>query len=119
MTPGPERLTEGDLDDALWRLLSASDRDDPVAFTAEYDHAAGALDAATDPRWVAWRYALAARRALVDGDREAVEAGVSAGRDALGRCLPDAQTALTLAYLAHVEVAADHVDAAMMLAMSR
>jgi diguanylate cyclase (GGDEF)-like protein len=117
VTRGPERLTEGHLDDALWRLLSASDRDDPDAFTAQHDRATAALDAATDPRWVAWRHALAAHRAVVDGDREAVAAGVSAGRDALGRCLPDAQTALTLAYLANVEVAADHVDAAMMLAI--
>ncbi|SHN81798.1 diguanylate cyclase (GGDEF) domain-containing protein [Geodermatophilus obscurus] len=117
MTPGPARLTEGDLDDALWRLLSVSDRDDPAAFAAEHDRAIEALDAATEPRWVAWRHALAARRALVDGDREAAAAGVSAARDALGRCLPGAQTALTLAYLAAVEVAADHVDAAMVLAI--
>jgi diguanylate cyclase (GGDEF)-like protein len=46
-----------------------------------------------------------------------VAAGVAAARDALGRCLPCAQTALTLAYLAAVEVAADHVDAAMVLAI--
>ncbi|WP_091373954.1 diguanylate cyclase [Geodermatophilus sp. DSM 45219] len=117
MSPGPERLTEGDLDDALWRLLSASDRGDPAAFAAEHDRAAAALDAATDPRWVAWRHALAARRALVDGDREAVAAAGAAARDALGRCLPCAQTALTLAYLAAVEVAADRVDAAMVLAI--
>jgi diguanylate cyclase (GGDEF)-like protein len=117
VTPGPERLTEGDLDGALWRLLSASDRDDPAAFTTEHDRAAAALDAATDPRWIAWRHALAARRALVDGDPEAVAAGVSAARDALGRCLPCAQTALTLAYLAAVEGAADHADAAMVLAI--
>ncbi len=117
MTLGPERLTEGDLDDALWRLLSASDRDDPAAFAAEHDRAAEALDAATDPRWVAWRHALAARRALADGDPDAVAAGVAAARDALGRCLACAQTALTLAYLAAVEVAADHVDAAMVLAI--
>ncbi|WP_448611061.1 diguanylate cyclase [Geodermatophilus sp. URMC 60] len=117
MTPGPERLTEGDLDDALWRLLCASARDDVAAFIAEHDRATAVLDAATEPRWIAWRHALAARRGLVDGDPEAVAAEVSATRDALGRCLPSAQTALTLAYLAGVEVAADHVDAAMMLAI--
>ncbi len=117
MTPGPEHFTDGDLDDALWRLLAAGDRDDPAAFTAEHDRAAAALEAATDPRWTAWRHALAARRGLVDGDREAVAAGVAAARDALGRCLPGAQTALALAHLASVEVAADHADAAMMLAI--
>jgi diguanylate cyclase (GGDEF)-like protein len=117
VTPGPERLTEGDLDGALWRLLSASDRDDPAAFTAEHDRAAEALAAATDPRWIAWRHALAARRALVEGDLEAVAAGVSAARDALRRCSPCAQTALTLAYLAAVEGGADHADAAMVLAI--
>ncbi len=117
VTPGPEHFTDGDLDDALWRLLAAGDRDDPAAFTAEHDRAAAALEAATDPRWTAWRHALAARRGLVDGDREAVAAGVAAARDALGRCLPGAQTALALAHLASVEVAADHADAAMMLAI--
>ena len=45
MTPGSERLTEGDLDEALWRLLAASDRDDPTAFTAEHDRAEAALAA--------------------------------------------------------------------------
>jgi hypothetical protein len=84
VTPGPERTSEGDLDDALWRLLSASDRDDPAAFTAEHDRAAATLDAATDPCWAAWRHALAARRGLVDGDPEAVTAEVSAAREALG-----------------------------------
>ncbi len=117
VTPGPEHFTDGDLDDALWRLLAAGDRDDPAAFTAEHDRAAAALEAATDPRWTAWRHALAARRGLVDGDREAVAAGVAAARDALGRCLPGAHTALALAHLASVEVAADHADAAMMLAI--
>ena len=117
MTPGSERLTDGDLEGALWRLLAASDRDDPAAFAAEHDRAAAALEAATDPRWTAWRHALAARRGLVDGDREAVAAGVAAARDALGRCLPNVQTALALAHLASVEVAADHADAAMVLAI--
>jgi diguanylate cyclase (GGDEF)-like protein len=117
VTPGPERTSEGDLDDALWRLLSASDRDDPAVFTAEHDRAAAALDAASDPCWTAWRHALAARRGLVDGDPEAVAAGVSAAREALSCCLPSARTALTLAHLAHVEVAADHADTGMVLAI--
>jgi diguanylate cyclase (GGDEF)-like protein len=117
VTPGPERTSEGDLDDALWRLLSASDRDDPAVFTAEHDRAAAALDAGSDPCWTAWRHALAARRGLVDGDPEAVAAGVSAAREALSCCLPSARTALTLAHLAHVEVAADHADTGMVLAI--
>ncbi len=117
MTAGPEGTSEGDLDDALWRLLSASDRDDPAAFTAEHDRAAATLDAATDPCWSAWRHALAARRGLVDGDPEAVAAEVSAARAALGSCLPSARTALALAHLAHVEVAADHADTGMVLAI--
>ncbi|RBY77651.1 GGDEF domain-containing protein [Geodermatophilus sp. TF02-6] len=117
MTSRPSHLTEGDLDDALWRLLAASDRDDPTTFTAEHDRAEAALTASTDPRWTAWRHALAARRQLLDGDRGSAAAGVAAAREALGRCRPDAQTALTLAYLAHVEVTADHVDAAMLLAV--
>ncbi|MGY1644031.1 diguanylate cyclase [Geodermatophilus sp. SYSU D00703] len=117
MTPGPERLTEGGLDEALWRLLAASDRDDPTAFTAEHDRAEAALAASADPAWIAWRHALAARRSLLDGDRERAAAGVSAAREALGRCVPSARTALTLAYLAHVEVTADHLDAAMLLAV--
>jgi diguanylate cyclase (GGDEF)-like protein len=117
VTPGPERPSEGDLDDALWRLLSASDRDDPAAFTAEHDRAGAALDAAADPGWTAWRHTLAARRGLVDGDPEAVAAEVSAAREALNCCLPSAQTALTLAHLANVEVAADHADTGMVLAI--
>ncbi|TFV64796.1 GGDEF domain-containing protein [Geodermatophilus sp. DF01-2] len=117
MAPGRERLTECDLDDALWRLLAASERDDLATFTTEHDRAADALDASAEPRWIAWRHALAARRGLADGDREAVAAGVSAARDALGRCRPCGQIGLILAYLAHIEVAADHVDAAMMLAV--
>ena len=34
MTPGPAHVTEGDLEAALWRLLTASDREDPTAFRA-------------------------------------------------------------------------------------
>ncbi|WNV75936.1 GGDEF domain-containing protein [Geodermatophilus sp. DSM 44513] len=117
MTPGPEHLTDGDLEGALWRLLAAGDRDDPAAFTAEHDRATAALDAVADPRWTAWRHALAARRGLVDGERAAVAAGVAAARDALDGCPPDAWTALALAHLASVEVSADHVDAAMLLAV--
>jgi diguanylate cyclase (GGDEF)-like protein len=117
VTPGSDRLTEGDLGDALWRLLAASDREDPTAFTTEHDRTEAVLATSDDPSWTAWRHALAARRGLVDGDPEAVPAGVAAAREALGRRRPDVWTALTLAYLAHVEVTADRFDAAMLLAI--
>ncbi|MGY1741201.1 MULTISPECIES: diguanylate cyclase [unclassified Blastococcus] len=117
MTPGTIRVTEGDLDAALWRLLAAGDRVDPLAFAREHDDAADLLAAATDPAWVAWRHAFDARRALIDADVDAATAATGAARTALGGCAPSARTALTLAYLAHVEATADHVDAAMLLAV--
>ncbi|MGY1821954.1 diguanylate cyclase [Geodermatophilus sp. SYSU D00079] len=117
MTAGPDRLVEDELDGALWRLLAASSQDDPTVFTAEHDRAEAPLAAATEPRWTAWRHAFTARRGLLDGDREVAADGVRAARDALVRCAPTAQTALTLAYLAHVEVASDHFDAAMLTAI--
>ena len=117
MTPGTIRVTERDLDAALWRLLAASDRVDPVDFAREHDAAADLLAAATDPSWVAWRHAFDARRALVDADPDAATVAAGAARTALGGCPPSALTALTLAYLGHVEATADHVDAAMLLAV--
>ncbi len=117
MTSRPPVLTEGDLDAALRRLLAAGSRDDADAFRAALDKAEAALAAASDPRWAAWRAALAARRGLVDGDRDAAAAGVAAAREALASCSPSAATALVLAYLAHVEATADHLDAAMLLAV--
>ncbi|MGY1813873.1 diguanylate cyclase [Blastococcus sp. SYSU D00820] len=117
MTPGATRVTQGDLDAALWRLLAASDREDPTAFVVEHDAAAGALAASTEPQWIAWRHALDARRALVDTEPGAAADAVAAAREALRECPPSAMTALTLAHLAHVEVTADHVDAAMLLAV--
>ncbi len=117
MTPGSAPLTEGDLDAALRRLLAAGQRDDAEAFRAGLDDAEPALAAASEPGWAAWRAALSARRGLLDGDRDAVAAGVAAAREALGACPPSASTALVLAYLAHVEATADHPDAAMLLAV--
>ncbi|MGY1787585.1 diguanylate cyclase [Geodermatophilus sp. SYSU D00698] len=117
MTPGPAPATDGDLDAALRRLLTASSRDDADAFRDGLDDAEAAFGAASDPRWAAWRHALGARRGLLDGDRDATGAGVAAARDALGACPPSASTALVLAYLAHVEATADHPDAAMLLAV--
>jgi diguanylate cyclase (GGDEF)-like protein len=117
VTPGTVRVTERELNAALWRLLAASDRADPPTFAREHDEAADLLAAATDPAWIAWRHAFDARRALIDADVDSATAAVSAARTALGSCPPTAQTALTLAYLAHVEATADHVDAAMLLAV--
>ena len=48
------------------------------------------------------------RQSAADAAAEAV----TAAREALHDCLPSAWTALALAYLAHLEVTADHVDAA-------
>jgi diguanylate cyclase (GGDEF)-like protein len=117
VTPGSIPVTHGDLEAALWRVLAASGRDDVAAFHAELDAVEPALAAASEPRWTAWRHALAARRGLVDGDRDAAAAAVAAAREALVACRPSASTALVLAYLGHVEAAADHLDAAMLLAV--
>jgi diguanylate cyclase (GGDEF)-like protein len=117
VTPGSVSVTHGDLDAALWRVLAASGRDDVPAFRAELDAVEPSLAAASEPRWVSWRHALVARRGLVDGDRDATAAAVAAAREVLGTCRPSASTALVLAYLAHVEAAADHLDAAMLLAI--
>ena len=59
---------------------------------------------APSPRWVAWRHALAARRALIESDPDAAADDVAAAREALDKCPPSADTALLMAYLAHVEV---------------
>ncbi|SHF58494.1 GGDEF domain-containing protein [Geodermatophilus nigrescens] len=117
MTPGSPPVTDGHLEAALRLLLAADRRDDDAAFRAGLDDAEPALAAAAEPRWAAWRAALAARRALLDGDRDAAADGVTAARKALGACAPSASTALVLAYLAHVEATADRLDAAMLLAV--
>ncbi len=117
MTPGSAPVTDGDREAALRRVLAASVRDDAAAFRTELDDAGSAFAAAGDPRWAAWRHALAARCGLFDGDPDAVTSGVGAAREALGACPPSASTALVLAYLASVEVTADHLDAAMLLAV--
>ncbi|SDC36549.1 diguanylate cyclase (GGDEF) domain-containing protein [Geodermatophilus telluris] len=117
MTPGPVPVTHGDLDAALWRVLAASGRDDAGAFRTELDAVESALAAGSEPCWAAWRAALSARRALVDGHPDAAADDVAAARDALAACPPAPSTALALAYLAHVEAAGDHPDAAMLLAV--
>ncbi|SDF67570.1 diguanylate cyclase (GGDEF) domain-containing protein [Blastococcus aurantiacus] len=112
--PSPAELAR--LQAALWRLLAVGDRDDDT-FRGLLDDVDDALSGAQDPYWSAWRSALAARRNLTDGEPDAAAESVAASREALHACLPSAWTALTLAYLAHVEVTADRVDAAMLMAV--
>jgi diguanylate cyclase (GGDEF)-like protein len=117
VSPGPVGVAQSDLETALWRLLAVSEREDPTAFVELLDEADDVLGSSDDACWAAWRHALTARRALIDGEIEAASAGVTAAREALEACPPSAGTALTMAYLAHVEVTADHVDSAMLLAV--
>ncbi|MCV2490575.1 GGDEF domain-containing protein [Geodermatophilus sp. YIM 151500] len=131
MIARPARVTEGDPEAALWRLLAAGDSEDVPAYLALLDAAQEELDAGTaqpEPAGTgrdadaaagrtAWRHALAARRLLVEADAQAASAEVTAAREALDGCSPTADNALVLAWLAHVEVTADHADAAMLLAV--
>jgi diguanylate cyclase (GGDEF)-like protein len=117
VTPGPARVAPGDLHAALWRLLAAGPRDDATTLLAVLDETDDALAEVEDPQWAAWRHAATARRSLVAGDPDAVPAEVTAAREQLEKCPPSADTALAMAYLAHVEVTADHFDAAMLLAV--
>jgi diguanylate cyclase (GGDEF)-like protein len=117
---GPATATE-EREQLLERLLAAGARDDAAVFAAEHDAAEPLPPTGDDPLWTAWRHALAARRALAGDptDDAAAEAAaeVAAARAALDRCPPTAGTALAMAHLAHVEVAAGRPDAAMLLAV--
>jgi diguanylate cyclase (GGDEF)-like protein len=117
VAPQPARVAPGDLSAVLWRLLAASAREDATAFLALLDDAGDAFAESTEPHWLAWGHALSARRALIESDPEAAVADVAAAREALDKCRPSADTALAMAFLAHVEVRADHFDAAMVLAV--
>jgi diguanylate cyclase (GGDEF)-like protein len=117
LTPGPAVVAPGDLEAALWRLLAGSDRQDGDDFLALVDDTAEVFAGSPDPRWVAWCSALAARRALLEGDPDVAAQEVAAARESLDKCDPSADVALALAYLAHIQVAADHVDSAMLLAI--
>ncbi|MCZ2817195.1 GGDEF domain-containing protein [Modestobacter sp. VKM Ac-2984] len=110
--PADERLQT-----ARWRLLTASAAEDARVFTDEFARAADDLSATGDPCWDAWSAAFTARAALFDADLDGAADAVGAARAALAECLPSAEHALTLAYLAHLEVAADRFDAAMHLAV--
>jgi hypothetical protein len=123
VTPRPDRHAPdsatgpGEPAAVLWRLLSAAHRDDADEFTSLLDEADASVADATDPHQVAWRHTLTARRAVLDDDLAAVAAEVAAAREVLDKATPSADTALVTAYLAHVEVTADHVDSAMHLAV--
>jgi diguanylate cyclase (GGDEF)-like protein len=117
LSPSLARVASSDLAAALWGLLDASTREDSTAFLVLLEEAEATFGESADPRWIAWRHALDARRALIESDPEGAAESVAAAREALDTCLPSADTALTLAYLAHVEVTADHFDAAMLLAV--
>jgi hypothetical protein len=112
----PDPATD-DVQSLLWRLLGTAHRDDVAALAGLLDDAATALAENAEPRWTVWRHALAARRALLDDDADTVVGEVSAAREALDKAEPSADTALAMAYLAHVEVTADHFDGAMLLAV--
>ncbi|HEY4624536.1 MAG TPA: diguanylate cyclase [Blastococcus sp.] len=117
LSPSLARVASSDLAAALWGLLDASTREDSTAFLVLLEEAEATFGESADPRWIAWRHALDARRALIESDPEGAAESVAVAREALDTCLPSADTALTLAYLAHVEVTADHFDAAMLLAV--
>ena len=117
MSPRQARVAPGDLSAVLWRLLDASAREDATAFIALLDEAGDAFAESTEPQWGVWQHALTARRALIENDPDAAVVDVAAAREALDKCPPSADTALAMAFLAHVEVVADHFDAAMLLAV--
>ncbi|MGY1837041.1 diguanylate cyclase [Blastococcus sp. SYSU DS0510] len=117
MTARPARVAPGALQTLLWRLLDASDREDHAPFLALVDEADEAFTDDLGAPWPAWRHAFGARRALVDGEPGAAAAGIAAAREQLDACPVSAETALLMAYLAHVETTADHLDSAMLLAV--
>ena len=117
MTPGAPAVDEQELSAARWRLLAASDAGDARAFGEEFAAVETALGATGAPCWDAWAQAFAARAALDGGDADGASHSVTAARADLERCPPTAERALTLAYLAHVEVATDRLDSALHLAV--
>jgi len=117
VTPAPADVASCELHAALWRLLAAGHRDDDAGFRTVLEETDDALAETDEPLWSAWRHALTARLCLLDSDPDAVPEQVTAAREVLDKCPPTADTALAMAYLAHVEVTADHFDSAMRLAV--
>ncbi|UOY00338.1 GGDEF domain-containing protein [Blastococcus sp. PRF04-17] len=114
---GSERAASGDLSAVLCPLLTASIREEPATLLELLDDAEAAFVDEDEPGWVTWRHALAARRALIVDEADAAAVEMTAAREALDKCTPSAGTALAMAYLAHLEMTADHFDAAMVLAV--
>lgn len=121
MTPRPVRRVpdpaRGGLQDVLWRLLGTAHRDGTDALARLLDDAAAAFAGSPEPLWTAWQHAVAARQRLVDDGAAAVHPEVTAAREALEKCTPSEDTALVMAYLAHIEATADHAESAMLLAV--
>jgi diguanylate cyclase (GGDEF)-like protein len=117
VTPGRGVVDEQLLDAARWRLLAASDAADARVFSAELADVSAALSDTGLPCWDAWAAAFTAEAAVRDGDVAGAATAVSDARTALELCASTAERALTLAYLAHVEVTADRFDAALHLAV--
>ena len=121
MTPRPVRRVPehpaDELETVLWRLLGTAHRDGADALARLLDDAAAAFATSTEPIWTAWQHAVAARQRLIEDDAAAVHPEVSAAFEALEKCTPSADTALAMAYLAHIEVTADHAEGAMMRAV--
>jgi len=113
----PELDVEQVLESSLRQLLAATDREDPVGFIDELADVEGVLLAVGTPRWAAWHRALTARRRLFEHAPDAAGQEVAAARVVLDGCSASAETALTLAYLSHIEIAADRFDAGMHLAV--
>jgi diguanylate cyclase (GGDEF)-like protein len=117
VTPGSARVTTGVLQAVLWRLLDASAAEEPEPFLTLLAGSEDLLADGSEPAWTAWRHALAARRALLMSSPDDAADEVTAAREVLDRCPVSAETALLMAYLAHVEMTADHLDSAMLLAV--
>ncbi len=116
-TGSPALVDEGALTEARWALLAASDHADDREFLDVLAGVEVALGAADTPRWTAWSHAFEAHRLLAAHEPDAAVDEVVAARVAAESCPPDAERALTLAYLSHLEVAGDRFDAAMHLAV--
>jgi diguanylate cyclase (GGDEF)-like protein len=116
VSPGTRTVDEDLLTTTRWQLLAVSETEHAHVFTARLAEATELLSA-EQPCWRAWTAAFTARAALFDGDRDGAAAGVAAARAELERCLPTAEHALGLAYLAHLEAVADRFDTALHLAV--
>src|SRR5215216_3026491 len=117
MSPGGGTADDRALQAARWRLLAASDASDGRIFATELADVADVLSDTGQPCWDAWSAAFTARAALLDGEVDDAATSVATARAALERCRATPERALTLAYLAYVEVTADRFDAAMHLAV--